>query len=319
MSHHASSARPAAPLAPMRPAPAESLRPWAGGRLGAGVGEVWLAGPASLVDTADGTQRTLDELAAIHGERLVGSRGMAQLGSRFPLLVKVIDAAAWLSLQVHPTDDVAVALYGPGTLGKTEAWLVLDAEPDAMLITGPDPGLDLTALRAAIGSGTMGRAECAVQPGLAGDSYLIRAGTIHAIGAGLLVYEIEQPSDLTFRISDWGRVATAARPVHTVEALKAVDPGAHAVPLGRAWRLDGGALEVREFRLELLTGDGSEVREPSGRSVEIVTAVSGHVELTGDGWREVLEPFQTLVVPAAVPLYGIVLDDGAVACVGSLP
>jgi mannose-6-phosphate isomerase len=304
-------------LAPMRPIPAASVRPWAGRRLGEGIGERWLAGPASVVGIAGGTQRTLDDLAAIHGADLVGSRAVALAGPRFPLLVKVIDAAAWLSLQVHPTDEIAATLYGSGSLGKTEAWLVLDAEPGGTLITGPARGLSEAGLRDVVGSGTMDRRHCEERPGRAGDAYLIPAGTIHAIGAGLFVYEIEQPSDLTFRISDWGRRATVVRPIHTREALLAVHPGSHAVPSGSGWRLDGGELRVREFRLELI--DVPAERRPGGLSVEVVTAVRGRVSLTGDGWHEVLDPLETLVIPATTPVYRLEPGDGAIAAVGSIP
>jgi mannose-6-phosphate isomerase len=315
--------RPALPLAALHPVPVASHRPWAGRRLGEGVGEQWLAGPASLVEPGDGPPLTLEELAAIHGADLVGTHGLALLGPRFPLLVKVIDAAEWLSLQVHPDDALAAELHGPGALGKAEAWVVLGGEAGTRLITGADPALDDAALRDLIADRTMDRAHCAEQPGRPGDTFLIRAGTIHAIGAGLLVYEIEQPSDLTYRISDWGRPSTTARPLHTREALRAVVPGFHAVPSGSGWSLDGGALTVREFRLELVTagatGTATVERHPGGASLEVVTAARGRVDVSGDGWHETLEPFGTVVIPAAVPAYAITGGADAVACVGSIP
>src|SRR6266568_8476912 len=98
---------------PLRPVASASPRPWAGSRLGPGIGERWLAGPDSVVRLGDGLEPTLDALAAACGEALVGSLGMARLGARFPMLVKLIDAADWLSLQVHPTDEVARRLDGP--------------------------------------------------------------------------------------------------------------------------------------------------------------------------------------------------------------
>ena len=85
-----------------------------------------------------------------------------------------------------------------------------------------------------------------------GDTLLVEVGTLHAIGAGTFVYEIEQPSDLTFRISDWGRPAVPGRSLHPAESLRALRTDAHAVPVGRGWHLDGGALAVCEFRLEIL-------------------------------------------------------------------
>lgn len=308
-----------APLHPLRPLPVASRRPWAGGRLGDGIGELWLAGPNSQVDVGDGTQRTLDELAADHGTALVGSDGIALLGARFPLLAKVIDADAWLSLQVHPSNELALSLFGPAAVGKNEAWVVLDAVPGASMITGPNRSLDEARLRDAIGSGAMGHAECDERPGRPGDTWYVPSGTIHAIGAGLLVFELEQPSDLTFRISDWGRPATTARPIQAHEALLAVRPRSHAQPSGFAWRLDGGELRVREFRLELLARAVPDRRTPAGRTVEVVTALRGRTVVAGDRWREILEPFETLVIPASMSAYTIEPEPDAVAAVGSIP
>ncbi len=217
---------------PLRPLPSLSPRPWAGERLGEGIGERWLAGPASQVRLADGVTTTLEALAADAGQALVGELGLVLLGRRFPLLAKLIDAAEWLSLQVHPTDALAMTLYGPAAVGKSEAWVVLAADPGTVLVTGPRRDLDAAAVRAAIAGGTMGRGDCDLREARAGDLLHLPAGTLHAVGAGAFVYEIEQPSDLTFRISDWGRPPSAGRPLHRDEALRAVDPSLHARAAG---------------------------------------------------------------------------------------
>ncbi len=304
---------------PLRPLPSPSPRPWAGTRLGEGIGERWLAGPASVVPLDDGTSATLDALAAIHGAALVGARGMERLGPRFPLLVKLIDAADWLSLQVHPSDDLARRFSGPDAVGKAEAWVVLDLDPGTRLVTGPGRDRAPEAILASIRAGTMGRADCETSEALVGDILDLPTGTLHAIGAGAFVYEIEQPSDLTYRISDWGRPATAARPLHIEEALAAVDPTIHAVPAGTAWRLDGGALDTAHFRLEILAADDAPERAPAGDTPEIVTAAGGDVILEGDGWREVVTPLAAVVVPAAVRAYRVTPGEGGHALIGSLP
>ncbi len=315
-------------MLPLRPIPQQSLRPWAGARLADAaehVGELWVAGPGSLVEApANGGspsrgRQTLDELAAVEGAALIGSRAIALLGARFPLLIKLIDASDWLSLQVHPDDALAGELYGPTALGKTEGWLVLAAEAGATLVTGPRRDLDAGELRRAIEDGVVGHSHCQTAAARPGETLLLEAGTMHAIGAGTLVYEIEQPSDLTFRMSDWGRPATAERPLHIAESLRALRPDAHAVPVGRDWRLDGGALTVREFRLEVADLAAPVARHPAGETLEIVTAIRGKAELSGDGWLERLEPFETLVIPASVPEYRLAGASGALACVGSIP
>jgi mannose-6-phosphate isomerase len=298
------------------------VRPWAGGRLaaaGAGTGELWLAGPGSVVDVEPWGRTTLDDLAASAGEALVGSRALARLGPRFPLLIKLIDAAEWLSLQVHPSDELAAELFGPGELGKAEAWLVLDADPGTELVVGPRRDLSEAALRGAIASGELGRAACETLPAIPGDLLFVDTGTLHAIGAGAFVYEIEQPTDRTFRISDWGRPASPDRPLHLAESLRAVRHDRCCEPAGRDWRPDGGVLVTRDFRLEVVRFPGTSSREPAGGTLEVVTAVRGRVEATGDGWHEVLEPYGTVVVPAAVDAYWLDGDAGAIACVGSEP
>jgi len=317
---HDPSSEPALDLSrPLRPAPSPSLRPWAGTRLGSGVGEVWTAGPASIVELADGSTLTLDALAAEAGPALVGEAGVAALGPRFPLLAKLIDAADWLSLQVHPDDELARRLYGPEAVGKDEVWLVLEAAPDARLITGPARTLTADQVRVMVATGTMRRDACEVRAPQPGETLNVRAGTIHAIGPGAFVYELEQPSDITFRISDWDRPAIPGRRLHPVEAGQAVIPSLHAEVVGSGWQLDGDRLDERHFRLELVGAGRTASRRPAGQSAEVVTAVSGAVTLVGAGFEERLTALETAVVPAAVAAYEIVVDAGAVAAVASLP
>jgi mannose-6-phosphate isomerase len=302
----------------LSPVPAPSLRPWAGTRLGGGIGELWLAGPDSVVELAQGAM-TLNELAVQHGAALVGARAMDRLGARFPLLVKLIDAGDWLSLQVHPSDAVARRLHGPAAVGKAEAWLVLEADAGAQLIVGPRPGLADHELRARIGDGTLNRDACESMPAVRGEMLSLRAGTLHAIGAGVFVYEIEQPSDLTYRISDWGRPPVPGRRLHTAEALEALVPGERAVPSGVGFVPDGGALILPQFQLEILGPGGSFARTPAGETPEVVSVVAGTARLIGSDWQAPLEPNRAIVVPAACEAYVIEPGSDTRVLVGSLP
>jgi len=304
----------------LRPASVPRLRPWAGTRLGGGAGEHWVAGPGSVVALPNGRTLTLDELAAEAGADLVGTRGLALLGPRFPLLAKLIDAGDWLSLQVHPSDAEARRRYGPDAVGKAEAWLVLDADPGARLVVGPRLGMSGDAVRSVIESGAMDRPDCETVAARAGDIFNVEPGTIHAIGAGVFVYEIEQPSDLTYRISDWGRPPVPGRSLHREEALEAVRPEQQAALAGSDWRLRSDALTTPRFRLELVApGSASASRRPGGQSPEIVTVVRGELLLRGDGWREHLGLRETAVVPAGVAAYAISGDAASLSAVGSLP
>ena len=308
------------PNGPIRPIPAPSPRPWGGGRLGGDgtpIGELWLAGPDSIVSSPWGSV-TLDDLAARAGPRFIGQRAAARLGDRFPLLAKVIDAADWLSLQVHPDDRGAMARHGDRALGKAEAWLVLDADAGSSLVIGPAPDLGPEELRAAIAAGDLGRDRCSVVDAIPGDTWLLEPGTLHAIGAGCFVFEVEQPSDLTYRISDWGRPPSPGRRLHTTEALETVRPASIAQRVGRGYRLDGQALVTPWFRLEVVDPASTVERRPGGESLEVITAIAGRTVVRGPDWEEPIAPFTTLVVPASVMAYELVGEPGARVAIGSI-
>ena len=180
-----------------------------------------------LVDRGD------DQSVVAHGPfagvtlgRLMRERGDALYGPRspasFPLLFKFLDARRDLSVQVHP-DDVRAARLEPPDRGKTEAWYVVDAVPGSRIYAGLRPGIDAHSLAAAVRDGSCADVLHSFEP-RAGDSVFIPAGTVHALGAGLLVAEIQQASDVTYRLFDWNRVGAdgRARPLHVEAGLEAV-------------------------------------------------------------------------------------------------
>jgi mannose-6-phosphate isomerase len=308
---------------PLRPIPDPRSRPWGGRRFAAvdsrdSVGEVWVAGPASSVaDPADPSVLvTLDELAEREGPALVGTAGMALLGARFPLLVKIIDPADWLSLQLHPDDEQAREI-DPDSLGKREAWYVIEAAGEAMLVVGAARGVDPDEVRRAVGAGDVPASMLEAVPAERGSIVHVPPGTLHSIGPGALLYEVQQPSDLTLRVSDWGRPTGPDRPLHAAAALRCVDPASRAqiVPPDD----DGGppSLTTDRFRLEAIA-ESTELR-PDGRTVEIVTCVDGSALAAGDGWAEAIERWQTLVIPASVERYEVRPGPGARVCIASLP
>ena len=158
---------------------------------------------------------------------LVRDRGRELLGRHaprpsFPLLFKFLDACQDLSVQVHP-DDARASRLGIPDLGKTEAWYVIDAAPGALIHAGLRPGVTPEAFAAALRGGRCAEAIHSF-PVQAGDCVFIPAGTVHAIGAGLLVAEIQQSSDVTYRLHDWDRVGPDGqpRPLHVAAGLDAV-------------------------------------------------------------------------------------------------
>lgn len=141
---------------------------------------------------------------------------------KFPMLIKLIDAKKDLSIQVHPSD--AYALANEGQYGKTEMWVVLDAEPGAFLYYGFDREVSLEEFSRRVGDGTLTEALRKV-PVKAGDVFFIPSGTLHAIGAGLVIAEIQQNSNVTYRVFDYGRLGADGkpRPLHVEKALAVTD------------------------------------------------------------------------------------------------
>ena len=165
--------------------------------------------------------RTLGQVLEQSPEQLLGK--WAGRFTRFPLLLKFLDARDTLSVQVHPSD--AQLRYLPaGESGKTEAWVVLEAEPESRIYAGLKPGATPVRLRRAIGDGTVADQLASFVP-KPGDGVFIPAGTVHSLG-GLVVFEVQQNSDVTFRLYDWNRVDAQTgrhRPLQIDEAMSCID------------------------------------------------------------------------------------------------
>lgn len=163
---------------------------------------------------------TLGELSRQRGRDLLG---LDHPDPSFPLLLKFLDAAQTLSVQVHPNDEQAARLDPPDR-GKTEAWVVLEAEPEAVIYAGLQRGADRAALARAIEAGRCEECLHRFHPE-PGDCVFIPAGTVHALGKGLLVAELQQASDTTYRLFDWNRVGADGKPreLHVEQALEVID------------------------------------------------------------------------------------------------
>jgi len=183
------------------------------------IGETWEVvdreGENSLVATGGLAGLSLRELMKRHGEDLLGKVPPAKEG-RFPWLVKYIDAADNLSVQVHPDDASCTRI--PGAEAKTEAWVVLDAKPGSRLYAGLRP--DVTAAEfERVADGPEVLETLLTWEVRAGDCLLVPGGTVHAIGAGITILEVQQNSDTTYRLWDWGR---AGRETHVAQALRCI-------------------------------------------------------------------------------------------------
>ena len=232
-------------LGPIKFEPVLKERIWGSDRLGrlfgkdlpadAAIGESWevcdMAEGVSSVGSGPLPKMSWRTLLERHGREY--GFAVDQCTQPFGLLVKLLDADRVLSVQVHP--DAAAVSHWPGARLKTECWYVLAAEPGAVIYLGLKDGVDRARLAAASADGTV--AELLVQHKVAvGDFFFVPAGLVHALGAGVMVAEIQTPSDTTFRLFDWNRrdAAGNSRPLHVEEALASINYG-----LGRA-RVDGG-------------------------------------------------------------------------------
>ncbi len=264
----------------------------------------------TAVDAGPLAGQSLPAVLEAYQADLVGTRGgWALERGKFPLLIKLLDAEKRLSVQVHPTDDFALA-HENGELGKTEMWFILQARPGAQLILGLRPNITPAAFRQAIADNAL---EACLHhlPVQAGDAVFLPSGTVHAMLEGIVAAEIQQNSDTTYRVYDWGRVGSDGqpRPLHVEKALavinfQQVEPG--------PWRPVRVAVEKRVTRYEIsrseyfvvekVTLPSGEVYEgrTQGETLEIWGTVQGEGELTWAGAPVSLPTIRFCLVPACL-------------------
>ncbi|WP_028545990.1 type I phosphomannose isomerase catalytic subunit [Paenibacillus taiwanensis] len=189
------------------------------------IGEGWMIGdhPNGITRVVNGelAGQGLDDVREQYGKEWFGTKGFSEKNGRFPLLIKLLDCNDDLSVQVHPTDEYEG--LPQGELGKTEMWYVLDAKPDAKIIYGLKEGIDREALAKAIAENRIMEALQEV-PVQAGDSFYIPAGTVHALCAGVVVAEVQQNSDTTYRLYDYDRPGLDGKPreLHIEDSLNVI-------------------------------------------------------------------------------------------------
>jgi mannose-6-phosphate isomerase len=204
-----------------------------------------------------------------------------------------------------PDDAQAARLVGPGELGKTEAWYILDAAPQARLIVGVREGTPARDLRDAILAGQV--MDHAAYHGVrAGDAVLVPAGTLHALGPGLFLYEVQQTSDTTYRVYDWDRPASAGRALHltqsaavTVPRTVQVQAGAPLSPGGRRERVRSGYFVLEELRG---SPQGLDL-DTQGESFHALTVTDGEGQVRVGTQAWTLGPLDTLLLPARLGAY----------------
>ncbi len=292
---------------PLLLAPTFDAKAWGGRRLESlgkhlppgEIGESLESGSGAVIDSGPLKGLTLGELSRTHARPLLGSRGVAAAGTLndFPLLVKLIDAHQDLSVQVHPDDDVAPA----GKRGKTEAWYILDARPGARIVSGVRGPIEIDRLQDQL-------VEAVVQPG---EVYFVPAGTIHAIGEGILLYEIQQASDVTWRLYDWGR----PREIHVEAALTSAHPEQLVTrinPLSVDAERDI-LVACRHFALERWLVHGRQMVQEIRDAFRVMTVLDGEVVIGNTRIKQ----GATAVLPADLPEQAV--EGDGVLLVGYIP
>lgn len=189
-------------------------------------GEVWVLsgveGNQTEITNGFLAGNELNELVEVYMGDLVGDKVFRKFGNEFPILIKFIDANDWLSIQVHPDDELAMKRHG--SLGKTEMWYIMAADDDSELICGFSEKIDKTQYQQHLDNQTL-KSIMNFEKVKAGDVFYMPAGRVHALGPGILLAEIQQTSDVTYRIYDWDRIDKAGmmRELHIEEALDAID------------------------------------------------------------------------------------------------
>ena len=299
-------------------------RPLASGRT---IGESWevvsLGTEQSSVAQGLLAGTTLGRCAAEAPKELLGA-GAAP--GKFPLLFKIIDACARLSVQVHP-DDAQAREHGWGESGKTECWYVLDAKEDARIIVGFRQEVTPKTINRAIAAESLD-VLLNVIPIKRGDVLFIPAGTVHAIMEGTLLYEVQESSDTTLRLYDWGRVDASGkgRPLHLREALSVIDTHARDHrPLAPVVMDEGGCSHsfcaaCRYFALEHYAfSQDKEVALPAKQSFRVLTAANGTLHLGYAAGSTEVAAGTTAVLPAILRDVRVSGSAGAGFLLSSVP
>ena len=283
-------------LTPIRCTPQYYHKIWGGGRLAPTggdkhIGEVWLlsalAGQETPTEGDDYEGASLDALVTRYGDRLLGRGQTARCGGAFPLLIKLLDAKTDLSVQVHPSPDEG---------GKDEIWYFLETEPTSHICLGLTEPMTADALRSVIERGDLMH-YLHWEPVRPGEAIALPAGTIHALGAGSMLIEVQDTSDTTYRLYDYDRVDDSGtrRTLHIEEALRSATLEPHRLD-ARHLPLGTPRFVCREL---VVTREAPQTITTDGTSCAILVGISGSIELGGDSagsWQ--LAPHEALLLPA---------------------
>ena len=278
------------------------------------IGESWelsgVPGNESVVSNGEFAGRTITELIKEYGAELLGHHVYETYGENFPLLIKFIDARDDLSIQVHPDDAMAQAVHGQ-PFGKTEMWYVVSADKDAHLMSGLSAEITPEEYVSRVENNTITDVLCDYKV-QAGDVFFLPAGRIHSIGKGCFIAEIQQTSDLTYRIYDFERLGLDGRPrqLHTELAKDAIDYSVsedYRTAYTPVLNEDTPLVECEYFKTHLLDlTEPLSVDVKSKDSFMIVICLEGLGKLTDSNGSELdLKQGETVLLPASVESFAL--------------
>lgn len=270
------------------------------------VGESWeisaIPGHESVVEEGPYEGLKITELIGRYGKSLLGDEVYERFGANFPLLIKLIDANDNLSVQVHPNDQLAMERHG--SRGKTEMWYIISSDDDARIYSGLRKALTPEEYERRVDEGSLMEvlATHSAQPG---DVFFLPAGRIHAIGAGNLLAEIQESSDITYRIYDYGRRDKdgKTRELHTELAKDAIDFNVYQqykTPAPHDDDTMGLLASCEHFTTHRLLLDGERDLQLDGHSFTVIMCVKGAATLSYPSGEMTMHEGQTLLVPAAL-------------------
>ena len=274
-------------------------------------GESWeisdVEGDTSVVANGPLKGSSLKALLESYTSDLLGEKNFRQFGTKFPLLIKFIDAKQDLSVQLHPNDQLAKERHN--SFGKTEMWYVVQADPDSNLIVGFNQDMTQELYLKHLEAKTLQSILNfdAVKPG---DTYFIEVGRIHAIGAGVLLAEIQQTSDITYRVYDWDRVDSEGkeRELHNDIALEAFDfemPDNFRVKYSLDSNTSTELVSCPYFTTNVLEVNAPIQKENNHDSFMIYMCVEGAASLEVDGAVTEFSMGETVLVPACIQKFSI--------------
>jgi len=275
------------------------------------IGESWeisdVEGDTSVVINGLLQGQTLKQLVQTYKEALVGQKNFDVFGEKFPLLIKFIDAKEDLSIQLHPNDELAAKRHN--SFGKTEMWYVMQADDDANLIVGFNqkvtPELYLQHLKSKTLTKILNFDKVTT-----GDTYFIEVGRVHAIGAGVMLAEIQQTSDITYRVYDWDRVDDQGneRELHNDLALDAIGfdmEDDFRVAYDKFPNQSNKMVSCPYFTTNYLQLNATIQKENSHDSFMIYICVEGEAEIKTDDFSEKVIKGETILVPASITSFQI--------------